>query len=196
MTTGTDAHTIALLRRLGLNCLRALRVRHSDWTSTEARAALDLPESTLTDALLAEAGFPAPSEPSPQDTAAVLMRCAFGVWSAEVIAAETGLSLATVRRVFVRCSIDAAQRAYAERLVEGHRQLGNGNRAVPRRVTAVGQISYRGQLYTLGVAYRGRVALVIEQGRELHLRFVDRPPVVLALRTPVADTARTLGAKG
>jgi len=54
------------------------------------------------------------------------------------------------------------------------RRVSNGTQPVPRRITILGQFSYRGYQYSLGKQYRDEFALILDQGKFLNVTIPRR----------------------
>jgi hypothetical protein len=87
-----------------------------------------------------------------------------------------------VQRILAIHSGEYGVAPYGKAPYGGNRRTSDGGQAVPRRVTVQGQLSYRGKLYTLGVAYRGRKCEVRERVDQLLVTFGDRRPLYLTKR--------------
>jgi hypothetical protein len=176
MSSSTQQNWRAL-QRLAADLFAQLHVQHPSWCLEEAVAHLKLPRTALLIELLSNAGFPPRREPTPAETLAVDSALLHGVWSERVIAAETGIDVHRVRTIVQMRRGGYGSTPYGKEAYGGNRQTSDGSKAVPRRVTVTGQMSYRGRVYTLGAVYRGRQARVLERGQQL-LVLLDRKSVV------------------
>lgn len=181
---GTPADWMAL-RAMAEARFRELHVAHSDWSVSDLFAHLQLPPTPFLCEMARSAGI-AESElqGAKSDDAVVLDMSHRGIWSARVISEETGIPLDRVRNALSTISDGYGMDQYGSSSYGGQRAVSDGTIAVLRRVTEVGQMSYRGHLYSLGNIYRGRVARVIERGAILVTSFGDRPELRLAVRRP------------
>lgn len=171
----------ALLADLAMRYLSHLRDRHPTWTIHEVTAHLgEGPPSPLLAKLVAASGFTPPSS-DPVDVELVVAKISAGVHCEYTIADETGLSITAVRAALEVAAgyggIGYGQGAYGRSAA-----ISDGHQPVLRKVSSMGQMSYRGGSYCLGKAYRGRIAHVLERWPVLHVRFADRPPLSLAAR--------------
>jgi len=108
--------------------------------------------------------------------------CQAGIWSADVIALESHVSLEVVHRLI------GTLPGYGG-LQYGTTKYGRckstSERGIPvrRRVSRNGQMSYRGIVYSLGKTYRGRIASVEEKGARLVLSFSHLKTITITNRS-------------
>lgn len=145
-------------------------------------ASKDLPGSAFFFELAKEAGFRLRQESTPEELVAVAQACIRGARSEDLIAKETGLPSERITQILGSFAQGYGQAPFGIAPYGGSRRFSDGRSMVPRRITSVGQLSYRGHTYTLGAAYRNRIAMLVERGSRLTLTFADRPPLDLASR--------------
>jgi hypothetical protein len=172
-----SACAIHLARRYLIQAHKA----HPGWSVGDLLRELGLPETPWLMRTVEEIGFyTAPSDELCDSR--ILHLYNKGVWSDRVISDETGIPLPKVKMV-----IDAAtgfgSGAFGSSPYGGsHTEVSDGKHPAVRRVTIVGQMSYRRHIYSLGIRYRGRIASLIERGPALIVMFGDRPCLHLAAR--------------
>lgn len=170
------------LQEVTLKYFCEIHARHPEWTSEGLVDSLNLPRTALFLELANKAGFKRQAIPSPEQICAVANMIMKGVWSHLTIADELKLPLDVVAKIFESQSRGFGIMPYGVCPYGGNRKVSDGANAVARRVTTAGQISYRGTIYTLGAAYRGRSALIRERGDQLLVTFLDRAPVYIKRR--------------
>lgn len=159
-------------------CLRYLRTQHPEWTDSDCATALTLPND---DVFRAQFHAACPPDTDALSVARVTALHQAGVWSTTVIAEESGVPEPLVRELLAQ-PMGYGCLPFGVTPFGARRAQSDGTRAVPRRVTLMGQLSYRGKLYTLGQPYRGRMAWILERTESLVVTFADRPTLHLAMR--------------
>jgi hypothetical protein len=168
------------LRRIALCHMRHLRSTHPQWACEDLISALEMPRTALLLELAVSAGFTSRSCLSAEEVLAVTRTQGQGVCSHQVIALETGIPIERVRMILERQGAGYGGTPYGKTPYGRNRQYADGGAEVARRITVNGQMSYRGRMYNLGTAYRGRLAMVREDGRRLAVIIADQPPIFLA----------------
>jgi hypothetical protein len=167
------------LRKLALAYLCDLRRRHANWFLEDVLESLKGDNSPELAEMAVHAGFRPKTEPSAREVALVLPLLTKYPREESIISKESGLPEDRVRAVFLFCQ--AGQGDYGV-CVYGSRKVSDGITDVQRRITATGQFSYRGKLYTIGVQYRGKIATLKEQGKGLVVTCKGMPQLKLTLR--------------
>ena len=167
----------AALRTIASSFFTNLRKDHPEWTSEDLFANLHLPHTALMLELVATAGFKCRAEPSTDEICTVMAQQINGVHSAEIISRNTGIDLQKVQQILEKASGGYGQAPYGCAPYGSNRAVSNGKSAVSRRTTVKGQLSYRGQRYSLGALYRGRTVMVRERERDLLITCNDRSPL-------------------
>ncbi len=181
MHTSTQRNWQAL-QRLSLAYLKELRHRHPEWKLDDPIAEFELPRTALFLDMAQKAGFVDAATPTAEQVCAVAGMVMRGMWSEATISSGLGIPIETVRAIFESHSKGYGTAPFGVSAYGGNRAFSNGKNGVSRRVTVAGQLSYRGKIYTLGAAYRGRNALVCEKGKQILVSFRDRSPLVLTRR--------------
>lgn len=170
------------LQRIALRYFKDLRRTRGDCTATDVIAEMNLPETALILELLAKAGLREKERPTPDEVCAVAGMCIRGIWSESTISKESKIPIETVSAIFESFALGHGQAPYGLAPYGGNRRVSKNNQPVPRRITIVGQLNYRGKTYTLGAAYGGRNAMVREQDEQLLVTFIDKSPLYLTRR--------------
>ena len=170
------------LQAIALKYLKELRQRNPGWRFDDLAIELDLPRTALFFEMAAKVGFTHNTDPTSQQVCAVAQMLRQGVWSELTIASELGIPVQTVREIFESYGKGYGNVPYGVSAYDGNRKFSDGKGTVPRRISTSGQLKYRNRTYTLGAAYRGRNALVREQGDRLLVMFADCPPLHLTRR--------------
>jgi hypothetical protein len=159
---------------------RTLRQAHAGWSIAELFVRSGILPTPHLCALAAQAGFvgDAAVESAPNR---VLRHHHLGVWSTEIISEETGIARDEVEAILAAAG-GYGSGGYGSTPYGHNRATADGETAVLRRVSAVGQMSYRGHQYSLGQPYRGRIATLLEHGAIILASFGDRPTLRLAAR--------------
>jgi len=165
-----------------LRYFRELRAGHPDWFIETIYKELDLPKTALVKDLAAKAGFLEGRTPTPDEVCAVARLCIKGARTEQEIADNLGISIEKVQAVFEGYGLGYGVQPYGISPYGGNKSFSDGKKAVPRRVSMQGQLSYRGHMYTMGRPYRGRNVRVLEDGQQLHVAVNGGPTIRLARR--------------
>jgi hypothetical protein len=169
------------LQTIALQYLKDVCLKSPGQSSQDILKKLDLPPTQLFFDLARQAGFSDNPPASPELTCAIAALFVRGIVSEQAIAKELSVSPELVLSVLESHKNMYGSAPYGAGSF-GCREYSNGNKIVPRQVTMSGQMSYRGENYTLGASYRGRRAMVREKGNHIFVAFVDRPSLCLHRR--------------
>jgi hypothetical protein len=167
------------LRAIATSFFRNIRKEHPEWTTKVLLENLDLPHTALMLDLAATAGFCCGAEPTTDEICAILAQQMNGIHSAEAISCQTGIALQKVQRVLETRAGGYGKAPYGYAPYGSNRAVSNGKASVSRRITVKGQLSYRGNRYSLGALYRGRTVFVRERESDLLVTWSDRSPLHL-----------------
>lgn len=155
-----------------------LRSKYPNWTISDVLDNFHAKGNGIILQLVEEAGFYWNPACTQDQVIAVAGRFAAGITTARAIAFETRIPQPLVEAILERIEAGYGSSPYGKKYGRNRAISIEGN-PVKRKVTTMGQISYRGKRYTLGMSYSGHVASVVEKGDRLIADFQDRPCVVL-----------------
>ena len=118
--------------------------------------------------------------------ASVLKAVSDGIWSIYIIAEECQTDTAIVHRI-ISMNGGYGKQPYGRFAYGRCKVISKGGSSVQRRVSTTGQLTYRTKVYTLGKAFRGRTASVIDRGVTLEISFGDRQTLSLTNRLNPSD---------
>lgn len=171
------------LQRIAQAFFMQLRASHPEWSREDLFEVLSVAPTGLLCEMADRSGFRPKSDASGEEIAEVAARCLAGTWSDVVISQQTGIPLQRVRKVLSSLGVGYGSEPYGNRPYGSRRKRSDGRSLVERKVTVTGQMSYKGELYSLGKRYRGRVAKIREERDLLVVSFPDLP----TLRLPCRD---------
>lgn len=170
------------LQKLSLLFLKELHAKNPELRREDVLKMLALPNTSLMLDLLNSAGFTSKIEPSPGEILAVAATLMAGATSPEIVARETQVSLEIVNKVIAMKGAGYGTSAFGIGGYGNSREVSKGHALVRRRVTVNGQISYRGNIYSLGRVYGGRTVTLFERKKEIVVNLGDGAPIVLSSR--------------
>lgn len=179
--TATQKNWVAL-QRIAREFFLQARNANPAWTVEDFFAAYSIPHTALMQGLAKGAGFSNRTEPTPEEIALIQAMLAKGIVEEFSLAQETGIDVLRIRKAVLQLQASYGESSFGVATYGGNRQVSDGRSSVPRRVTLNGQLYYRGHVYNLGTNYRGRIAMVCDQGRQIVAVFSDRPTLVLDSR--------------
>jgi len=160
----TKSENWGALRTVAIAHFQYLRSEHPEWSLPRVFESLKLPRTRFLTELAEIAGFRDSTEVTDAATCAVAGCILKGVWSPEVIAKETALSVEVVCKILQTSPSGFGFGGYGDSAYGSSRAYSKEGGVVTRKITTAGQLSYKGSIYTLGCVYRGRHALVREEG--------------------------------
>lgn len=179
--TATQKNWVAL-QRIAREFFLQARKANPAWTVEDFFEAHSIPQTALMQELAKAVGFSTRTEPTQKEIALIQAMLAKGIVEEFSLAQETGIDVHRIRKAILLLQDSYGEGSFGVATYGGNRQVSDGRSSVPRKVTLNGQLYYRGHVYNLGTNYRGRIAMVCDQGKQIVAVFNDRPTLVLDSR--------------
>jgi hypothetical protein len=169
-----------------VQCLSWIKQQHPSLSDKELLSLIGCPNFPVYRELLSRGTCRCPGSETDaiheQQILDVLTSISSGTWSIDVIAAETNLDGQTVQLILDHLSGYGMQ-PYGASFDGRCKKISKEGSPVQRRVSSIGQMTYRGQVYTLGKKFRGSVASIVDQGKTLFISCPNRPSITITNRT-------------
>lgn len=182
MRRKTSSHPWSKAKRVFTMLFREVFKMHPHWTLEDIQQQLGEDYIPVLDELAIAAGFRSTVEPTKEEFAIVEARYAAGVYDAKTISETCKIPLARVLTALNHKLALYGISPYGASAYGSNRQISDGSQEVPRKITAVGQLYYRGRRYSLGIRYRARYCKVLERDQSLIVSFENQEPVCLTRR--------------
>jgi len=182
---GANRSEKRILTQLARALFPRLRRENPHWDYADLRDNLDLPDTDSLRECAREAGFALPGPLSRDEENTILRTLRRGVFGPEDVARETGLPLVFVKAFLDEIGVPFGAGGWG--MFPWPCKVGGRKRVSmpePRRVSAKGQLSFRGHTYGLGTRYAGAIAWVAEHDGKVIARFSgarhpDKPTLTL-----------------
>lgn len=170
------------LKKIALALFKAAYLEDPDKTAEQILGRYELPQNRLLMELIQKAGFRRQIEPATEEFGIAAAYEKQGIPYETAISRQTSAPVVRVHSIPAAIDLGYGMVPYGHAHYGGCRKVSDGKRAVARKVTTNGQLSYRGHLYSIGVRNRGQVAKVLERDAQIIVSLPGKTRLQLAAR--------------